>query len=123
ILTGRSQDEAIRGNDKIQNPTQTVLEFLRDKLKLSQRQVALFGSWDTFRFIGESEPGSIFINCGYESDDGSPHMRELSALQNQALTAWPSVRHDYVTLNMALDYMKREKPRVTYISLGETDDW
>jgi hypothetical protein len=123
ILTGRSQDEAIRGNDKIQNPTQTVLEFLREKLRLSQRQVALFGSWDTFRFIGESKPGSIFINCGFEPDDGSPRMKELTLLQNQALTPSTSVRHDYVTLNMALDYMKREKPRVTYISLGETDDW
>ena len=30
ILTGRSQDEVIRGNDKIQNPTQTVLEFVRE---------------------------------------------------------------------------------------------
>ena len=123
ILTGRSQDSVIRNNDKIQNPTQTVLEFLKERLKLQQRQVALFGSWDTFRFIGESHPGSIVINAGTEKADGSPVMRDLSMLQNQALTPWDSVRHDYVTLNMALDYMRREKPRVIYIALGETDDW
>lgn len=123
ILTGRAQDETIRGNDKIQNPSQTVLEFLREKLKLPQKQVALFGSWDTFRVISESKPGSIFINTGYERADGSPRMRELSDLQSEAPTPWDSVRHDYVTLHMALDYMKREKPRVTYIALGETDDW
>ena len=50
-------------------------------------------------------------------------MRELSAIQSEALSPWDSVRHDYVTLNMALDHMKREKSRVTYIALGETDDW
>ena len=123
ILTGRTQDEKVRGNDKIQNPSQTILEFLREKWNLPQRKIALFGSWDTFRWIGESKPGSIFINSGYEKADGSPRMQELSSLQSEAPTPWDSVRHDYVTLNMALDYMKREKPRVTYIALGETDDW
>jgi Metalloenzyme superfamily len=123
ILTGRAQDDQVRGNDRIQNPTPTILEFLRGKLNLRPSQVALFASWDVFKYIGESRPGSIFINAGYKSADGSAVMRELSALQNEALTPWDTVRHDYVTLNMALDYMKREKPRVTYIALGETDDW
>jgi hypothetical protein len=123
ILTGRSQDEVIRGNDKIQNPTETVLEFVRDKLKLQQKQVALFASWETFRFIGEKQPGSIFINAGYQDATGSDRMRELSRLQSEALTPWDSVRHDYVTLQMALDHLRRERPRMMYISFGETDDW
>ena len=123
IITGRPQDETIRGNDKIQNPTQTVLEFVREKLKLSQKQVALFASWDTFRFIGEKQPGSITINAGYENATGSGRMRELSTLQSEALTPWDSVRHDYITLQMALDHLRREKPRMMYIALGETDDW
>ena len=123
ILTGRAQDAAIRGNDKIQNPTETVLEFVRRKLNLPKNKVALFASWDVFPFIGESRPGSIFINAGYQKDTGSPTMQELSRLQKEALTPWDSVRHDYITFNMAMDYMKREKPRLMYISLGETDDW
>ena len=123
ILTGRAQDAAIRGNDKIQNPTETVLEFVRRKLNLPKSKVALFASWDVFPFIGESRPGSIFINAGYQKDAGSPTMQELSRLQKEALTPWDSVRHDYITFNMAMDYMKREKPRLMYISLGETDDW
>lgn len=123
ILTGRAQDEAIRGNDKIQNPTPTVLEHVRTKLGLAQSKVALFGSWDVFRFIGESKPGSIFINAGYEDASGSPRMEELSRLQHAAPTPWDSVRHDYVTLGMALDYMRRERPRLIHIALGEPDDW
>jgi hypothetical protein len=123
ILTGRAQDEVIRGNDKIRNPTQTVLEFVREKLKLQSKQVALFASWETFRFIGEKQPGSIYINAGYQDATGSDRMRQLSRLQSEALTPWDSVRHDYVTVQMALDYLRREKPRMMYLSLGETDDW
>ena len=125
ILTGRARDEIIKGNDPIQNPTPTVLEFLRRKLGLSARQVALFGSWDMFHFIGESRPGSVFINSGYENVEAgaSPRLRELNGLQFQMLTPERSVRHDYVTFEMALEYLRTEKPRVLHIAFAETDDW
>ena len=123
ILTGRAQDQIIRGNAEIPNPTPTVLEFLREKLRLSRNQVALFGSWSVFRHIGEHKPGSIFINAGYQEAAGSPRMLELSALQFRAMSPWDTVRHDYVTLEMALEHLRTEKPRVMYIALGETDDW
>jgi bisphosphoglycerate-independent phosphoglycerate mutase (AlkP superfamily) len=48
---------------------------------------------------------------------------ELSTLQFQARTPWDETRHDHVTLEMALEYMRTEKPRAIYITLGETDDW
>lgn len=120
ILTGRAQDSVIRGNEKIQNPTETVLEFVRRKLRLPRSRVAVFASWDVFPFIAESKPGSIYINAGYQDD---PTMPDLSALQTEAMTAWDGVRHDYVTLNMAINYLRRKKPRVLHIALGETDDW
>jgi len=123
ILTGRAQDEAIRGNTPIQNPTPTVLEFIREKLKLRQKQVALFGSWSTFEQIGTHTPGAIVINAGYMPFDGTPRLRELSELQFKARTPWDETRHDFVTAEMALEYMRAEKPRAIYITLGETDDW
>jgi hypothetical protein len=123
ILTGRAQDEAIKGNDKIQNPQMTVLEFLRTRLSVTPEKVALFASWDVFPYIAESKRGAIVINAGYQNASGSPRMEDLSMLQVRARTPWDSVRHDYVTLEMALDYMRRESPRVVYISLGEMDDW
>lgn len=126
ILTGRAQDNVIKGNTKIQNPTETVLEFLRGKLNVDMRKVALFGSWDTFPFIGEKQPGTVFINAGYRAAEGaglSPRIGELSRLQFQVLTGWDSVRHDYVTFEMALEYLKTVRPRVLHIALGETDDW
>jgi len=126
ILTGRAQDEAIHGNDAVRNPTPTVLEFLRRKLDLNSSQVALFASWEMFQLIGEHDPGSIVINAGYRDYDG-PHnparMRALSVLQFEVLSPWMEERHDYITFEMALEYMKRAKPRVMHIAFDETDDW
>jgi hypothetical protein len=126
ILTGRAQDALIHGNDAIRNPTPTVLEFLARKLGLDASQAALFGSWDLFSLIGEHQPGSIFINAGYKEVEAahlSARLRQLSALQFEILTPWDSVRHDYVTFEMALEFMKTVRPRVLYIAFGETDDW
>ncbi len=126
ILTGRAQDQAIRGNDAVRNPTETVLEFLRRKLGLTPAQVALFGSWEMFQLIGEHQPSSIVINAGYRNYDGphnSPRMHELSALQFEVLSPWTEERHDYVTFKMALEYLRTARPRVLHIAFDETDDW
>lgn len=126
ILTGRAQDALIHGNDAVRNPSTTVLEFLRRKLALDAAHVALFGSWDLFSWIGEHQPGSIFINAGYKKVDtanASTLLRRLSALQFEIMTPWDSVRHDYITFEMAIEYMKTVGPRMLYIAFGETDDW
>jgi hypothetical protein len=126
ILTGRAQDAAIQGNNPIQNPTETLLEFVRRKWNLRPGQAALFGSWAVFHSIGERRPGSIFLNAGFrtlEDTDLSPRLRELSRIQFELLTPWISVRHDYITIEMALEYLKTKRPRVMYVALGETDDW
>jgi len=126
ILTGRAQDQAIRGNEAVRNPTPTVLEFVRRKLNLESSQVALFGSWQMFQLIGEHDPGSIVINAGYriyDGPNGSNRMRFLSGLQFEVLTPWTEERHDYVTFEMALEYMKVARPRLLHIAFDETDDW
>lgn len=126
ILTGRADDEHIKGNDKIQNPNQTVLEFLKDRWKLDRSQVALFGTWEVFHWIAEKTPGSIYINAGirgYDGPNASAKMRELSRLQNLAITPWNGERHDVFTFEMAMEYLRAVKPRVLFISFGETDDW
>lgn len=120
ILTGRASDDIIKGNDPIQQPNETVLEFLKNKLKLKMQQVALFSSWDHFHYIAEHTPGTIFINAGYQDLPSSP---TLSRLQHLALTPWDEARHDVFTFDFALDYLKQQKPRVLVISFDETDDW
>ncbi len=123
ILTGRADNDRIRGNDKIQNPNQTVLEFVRHKLGLTQADVALIGTWEVFQFIGESRPGTITINAGYRAIHGSPRLDELSRAQFDVLTPWNGERHDYFTFEIALEYLKLAKPRLLHIAFGETDSW
>ena len=126
ILTGRTQDDVIKGNDPIRNPTATVLEFLRGKLGLPKEQVAVFASWDHFRYIAEAAEGQIVINAGYQTLEGRnvpARIAELNRFQFHVLTPWDEARHDYITGEMALEYMKMVKPRVMFVSFDETDDW
>ncbi len=126
ILTGRPQDDIINSNGNRPNPIATVLEILRRELELPRERVALFGSWEVFSGIGASQPNSILINAGYTALDGaglSDRLQHLSQDQFSLLTPWDTVRHDYSTFEMGLEYMKTVKPRVLYIAFGETDDW
>ncbi|MEL6276969.1 MAG: alkaline phosphatase family protein, partial [Bacteroidota bacterium] len=124
ILTGYS-DPRIRSNAKEWNPNQTVLEWLHEKPAFAGR-VAAFGSWDVFDWIVNEERSGIPVNSGYntaEGDDLSYFEVYLNKLQEQAPVLWGSVRPDFFTHNFMLEYLKREHPRVVYISYGETDDF
>ncbi len=124
ILTGQAHDDVIKSNDSVRNPFPSVLEFTKRKLRLTKNQVALFGSWDVFNWIGEHEEGAVTINAGheiYESSDAE--MRALGRLQKERLSPWDSVRYDYFTFRFAMDHLKRHQPRVMHIAFGETDDW
>ena len=125
ILTGQAHDDVINSNDRNRNPNTSVLEFLKRKLKLNKNQVALFGSWDVFNWIGEHEEGAVTINAGHEPYElaASAELKALSKLQNEKLSPWDSVRFDYFTVRFALEHMKKYQPRVIHIALGETDDW
>ncbi len=123
ILTCRAQDDQIRGNNPIRNPRETALESARRQWGASRSQVALFASWEVFRFIGESREGTITINAGRQAASETPRLEDLSRLQDEALTPWDSARHDYVTVEMAFEHLRKYKPRLLYIALDETDDW
>ncbi len=123
ILTGKAQDDVIRGNDPKQNPTETVLQVLRSKLGLAKEQVAVFSSWEAFQWISESVPGSIFINAGYSDSNVTARIAELSKLQLDIPTDDDGSRYDWFTFEMALDYLKQVKPRVLYIAFNDSDEW
>jgi arylsulfatase A-like enzyme len=123
ILTGYSHDDVIVDNKDQRIPVPTVLEFVRRELNLPKSAVAVFASWDRFNDFAEHDPGSITVNAGfapYASAD--PTLRELSAAQNE-MVAWGDERFDYPTQRFALDYLKREHPRLLYVGLGDTDDY
>ncbi len=126
ILTGRPHDGVIDTNDLRPSPVPTVLEVLRRSWRLPREKAAVFGSWEVFEGIGAHEPGSVFINAGYRpvrQASASARLADLSRLQFELLTPWRSVRHDFFTFEMAVEYWRTVKPRVLYVALGETDDW
>ncbi len=126
ILTGRSQDEAIKGNDNIQNPTPSFLQFIKQKEKLRPEQVAVFASWDNFTYSAQSVPGALFVNAGYQRSDlpkNSARTNELNQLQFDARFMPDSARHDAFTFGLAMEYFDRIQPEHMYVSFDETDDW
>ncbi len=125
ILSGFSDDERIHSNDKIQNPNKTVLEFINDQDAFNGK-VAAFGYWDVFPYIINEERSGIPVNAGFESATGNDlSEREilLNQLQKEIRSPWGGVRLDAFTHHYAMEYIKKNNPRVVYIAYGETDDY
>ena len=123
ILTGFA-DEAIDSNDKIPNANETLLEWV-NKQPGFEGKVAAFGSWDVFPFIINEERSGIPVNAGFEPATGELTDREawLNQLQEQTPSPWTSVRLDVFTHHYAFETLKQDRPRLLYISYGETDDF
>ena len=124
ILTGLV-DSTINSNDKVYNKNQTVLEFLNQK-KQFHGKIGAFASWDVFPYIINDQRSGIPVNAGFrESEDEArtPNENLLNELQKLIPSHWSTVRHDAFTHYYAMEYIKREMPRVLYIAYGETDDF
>jgi len=107
-------------------PHPTVLEFVRRELGLGRRQVATIGSWEGFATLSSSEEGAFFTNAGYEripADMATARMAWLGDLQFEIMALWEEGRSDAVTFNLAVEYLKTQRPRLLYIALDESDDW
>jgi hypothetical protein len=122
ILLGEPHDDVIKSNDAYRNPYTTVLEVLRERLRLSPEQVATVASWARFNEIVEHTKGATFVNAGQEPLAGSDH-HVLNSLQAETSIPWDNMRHDAFTFKVAMGQMAAHRPRVLYLALGETDDW
>jgi hypothetical protein len=124
LLTGVADDERINSNNKLPNPNVTILEMLNALPRL-RGKVAAFASWDVFPFIINEERSGVLVNGGPEPVTGrlTEGERHLNKLLEQLPNPWPGIRHDALTHNFALEYLKRVRPRVLYIAFDETDDF
>ena len=124
LLTG-FVDARIRSNARVRNPNRTVLEWLASRPGFSTR-VAAFCSWDAFQFILDDDRGSLFINAGRQElalEAASSRLSMFNFLQAETNHPDLTVRHDAFTSAAALEYVKAKRPRVLYLSLGETDEF
>ena len=110
-------------NDKKLNPNVTVLEFLNRRPGFKDR-VAAVTSWDVFPWIINTERSGVPVNAGWTKPDlEGPEMAQLEALAREVPKAFSGVRYDYWTSRIAEQWLKDKRPRVLYVSFGETDDW
>jgi hypothetical protein len=117
-------DPRIDSNDKIPNRNVTVLEWLHDK-PAYRGKVAAFGAWDTFPAILNAGRAGFLVNAGFDPLTVEPatlEIRLLNQLKKEA-AIWGGEPLDAFTFHTAMAYVKEHKPRVLFLSLGETDEW
>ncbi len=118
-------DPGIDSNDKKLNPNITVFEWLNNKPAFHGK-VAIFGAWDTFRYIVNAERSGIPVNDGWSpltTIPTTPELALLNRLKADGPRVWDDEPFDFLPYYTAIEYIKAKKPRVLYLSLGETDDW
>jgi len=117
-------DSQIRSNDPIPNRNVTVLEWLNRK-SAYRGKVAAFGAWMVISSIVNAQRAGFAVNAGYEPftmPPVTPGLTLLNRLKNETY-AWDDEAFDSFAFHTALEYLKMHKPRILYLSLGETDDW
>lgn len=123
FLTGFG-DYSVDSNDKKYNQNVTFLEWLNAKEKYKGK-VAAFASWDVFPFIINDKRSGVYVNAGWQPFTiGEPRVVEaLNLVSDTMFQQFETVRYDSLTTAGAIEYLKTEKPKVLYLSIGEVDDW
>lgn len=125
IMTGYA-DTAINSNDYPANPHVSVLEFLNNQKKLKGK-VAAFAAWNAFdRILNEERSGIPVINAFDETGGAKATGKEklLNQMLQDSYKPWHEGEClDVFTHYAAMEWLKTRKPKVLYISYGETDEW
>lgn len=125
IMTGFA-DTTINSNSFPPNPNVTVLEFFNQQPKLKGK-VAAFGAWNAFdRILNEGRSGIPVINAFDATGGKNPTASEklINAMLKDAYKPWNEDEClDVFTHYAAYEHLKTRKPKVLYISYGETDEW
>ncbi|HXA68330.1 MAG TPA: hypothetical protein VNV82_24420 [Bryobacteraceae bacterium] len=117
-------DPRIHSNDKVANPNVTVLEWLNQK-PAYRSKVAAFGAWGVISSIVNSQRAGFVANSGYEPLAAPPVTDRIALLNvlKDETRIWDDEPFDSFTFHTAVEYLKLHRPRVLYLSLGETDEW
>ena len=123
ILTGYP-DPRIDSNDRIANPNVTILEWLNRRSPFAGR-VAAFASWELLPWIVNTERSGVLANGEGApiADPASERERAINEFAADLPPYWGATRHDAPTGFGALEYLRKHRPRVLYVMLGETDEW
>lgn len=123
LLTG-FPDPRITSNDRMANPNVTVLEWLNRRPAFAGK-VAAFASWALLPWILNEERSGVPSNAAGPPvvNPQSERERTINEFAADLPPYWSAERFDAPTGLGALEYVRRHRPRVFYVMLGETDEW
>jgi hypothetical protein len=124
MLTG-SPDPRVDSNNKVPNPNVTVLEWLNHRPGF-ERKVAALGTWDVLYSIVNVERSRLPVLAGWDPSRDEPlseQEKTVNALLPDLPRLWPGNAFDVVTQRFSVEYLRKHRPRVFYVMLGETDEW
>jgi hypothetical protein len=118
-------DSGIDSNNKIPNPNLTVLEHIHRQPGFADR-VAAFATWDVIEFVLNRERSRMPVQVAWNPLRDEPlteGQRQVNAMINDLPRLWPGVAYDAIAQTAAREHLRKHRPRVLYIGLGETDEW
>lgn len=125
IFTGYP-DSAVNSNSYPPNPNTTLLEFL-NKLPKYKNKVAAFGAWDAFDRIFNEARGKFPVFSAFDLFGGANPTAAEKTINTLAKDSYKPFGDEEVldvfTHYGAMNYLQKKKPKVLYISYGETDEW
>ena len=124
LLCGKV-DPRIDSNNKLPNPNVNVLEWLHQKPEFGGR-IAAFSGWDVIPYILNEERSRLFVESAFDPVTVARTPERLEAIQqvyDHLPRYWEEFAWDVATFARAKEYFLHAKPRVLYLSLGETDEW
>lgn len=118
-------DTAVNSNEYKPNPNTNLLEFFNKQTKYNGK-VAAFGAWGAFdRILNEERSGfpviSAYDECGGKNPTANQKL--INAMLRDGHREWKEECMDVFTHYEAMEELKVKKPKVLYISYGETDEW
>ncbi|MEP7236322.1 MAG: alkaline phosphatase family protein [Ferruginibacter sp.] len=125
IFTGYP-DTLINSNSYPPNPNTNLLEFLNKQSKYKNK-VAAFGAWDAFDRIFNEARSKFPVYSAFDLFGGTnPNAAEkiINTLAKDSYKPFGDEEVlDVFTHYGAMNYLQTKKPKVLYISYGETDEW
>lgn len=117
-------DPRIDSNKNVPNPNVTVLEWLNRKPAF-RGKVAAFGAWNVIASAANGARGGFVANAGYDPLLAPPVTPEIALLNRVKADTriWDDEPFDSFPFHTAMQYVKLHRPRVLFLSLGETDEW
>ena len=121
-------DVGIDSNDAKPNPNVTVLEWLHGRPGFAGK-VAAYGAWGCLSAILNEGRSKLPVTSGWDPIEpvGGVPLTDRQRLLNDLLANtthyWPDECPDALVAEAALAHLTAHKPRVLYVSLGETDEW